>query len=313
MNYGEVVDNGLVGLLENFANTTDNPPFNPLEGQLWWDKTRQTIRIRDGFETWRDLAMADSSIDITVTGEGRGLILVDPNAVTNHRKYRLTTRLIGSPAYAWFVVEELDDATIPAVTATPLVISGDQNMVWVQPVTGATNPGVVLQNGSVTAQSFTVKGVTTSDITAYDGTVTATLFAGVATSARYADVAERFEADQVLEPGDVVELGGEKEIRKTTEHHSCDVLGVISTNPALRMNEDAGDDSTHPFVAFCGRVPCKVLDAISKGERIVSSRIPGVGRAFSAAHDDRQAIFGRALQSQTESGVHVIEIVVGVN
>ena len=43
----------------------------------------------------------------------------------------------------------------------------------------------------------------------------ATNFYGQATSALYADLAERFESDMSLEEGDVVMIGGEKEITKT--------------------------------------------------------------------------------------------------
>ena len=66
----------------------------------------------------------------------------------------------------------------------------------------------------------------------------ATKFFGEATSALYADLAERFEADTVLEEGDVVMIGGVKEITKTDRASTPDVFGVISISPAYAMNSE---------------------------------------------------------------------------
>lgn len=48
--YGEYVNENIIKLLENFANTS--APGNPLEGQLWWDKVTQRLKIYDGVE-WK--------------------------------------------------------------------------------------------------------------------------------------------------------------------------------------------------------------------------------------------------------------------
>ena len=134
---------------------------------------------------------------------------------------------------------------------------------------------------------------------------------GVATSAQYADIAERFEADASMEAGDVIALGGVKEITKTAERADDKVFGVISDKPAFRMNDGAGDDSTHPFVAFSGRVDCKVIGPVTKGDRLVSSDIPGV--AIKAQPEDSwKSTFGRALVDKTSEEVHKITIAIGV-
>ena len=128
---------------------------------------------------------------------------------------------------------------------------------------------------------------------------------GVSTSAKYADIAERFESDEALEPGTVIALGGEKEITKTAMRADETVFGVISEFPAFRMNDGGEDASTHPFVAFSGRVPCKVKGPVAKGDRLVSSDIPGVAvRANST--DDWKATFGRALVDKTSEEVEKI-------
>ena len=134
---------------------------------------------------------------------------------------------------------------------------------------------------------------------------------GVSTSAKYADIAERFESDEQLEPGTVIALGGEKEITKTAMRADETVFGVISEHPAFRMNDGGEDASTHPFVAFSGRVPCKVKGPVTKGDRLVSSDIPGVAVKANST-DDWKATFGRALVDKTSEEVEKITIAIGV-
>lgn len=136
----------------------------------------------------------------------------------------------------------------------------------------------------------------------------ANVFRGIATSARYADLAERYETDTPVAPGDVVILGGEKEITLSTKKNDPMVFGVISTNPAVRMNEDAGTDKTHPFVAMVGRVPCKVIGKVKKGERLVTSGRKGVAES---ANDPSEPLvpFARSLVDKETEGIELIEVV----
>jgi microcystin-dependent protein len=46
--YGEKVDESLVRLLENFASPTASPPTAPTVGQLWFDSTKQNLKVRIG-------------------------------------------------------------------------------------------------------------------------------------------------------------------------------------------------------------------------------------------------------------------------
>jgi hypothetical protein len=140
-------------------------------------------------------------------------------------------------------------------------------------------------------------------------------FSGNATSAQYADLAERYESDMPLEAGDVVIIGGAKEITKSTTSFDSEVFGVISTAPAFKMNSEAGDDTTHPYVALSGRVPVKVIGQVKKGQRLVTSNTPGVACGIYANHkpaDFITCIIGRALEDKTTDDVGLIEVVVGV-
>ena len=132
-----------------------------------------------------------------------------------------------------------------------------------------------------------------------------------ATTALYADVAERFAADEILSPGTVVELGGTKEITRAKNDLTETVFGVISTRPAYTMNGGAGDDDTHPAVAMTGRVPVQVIGIVRKGDRLVSA---GNGYARSAQPGEATAfnVIGRALVDKLDPESGTIEAIVTI-
>ena len=132
-----------------------------------------------------------------------------------------------------------------------------------------------------------------------------------ATTALYADVAERFAADDVLEPGTVVELGGTKEITRSTQDLSENVFGVISTRPAYTMNGGAGEDDTHPAVAMTGRVPVKCVGTVRKGDRLVSAG-EGVARAAQPGEATAFNVIGRSLENKHTAELGTIEAIVTI-
>lgn len=142
-----------------------------------------------------------------------------------------------------------------------------------------------------------------------DNSVTADLFKGTATAAYYADLAERYEADAVYEPGTVLVIGGNKEVTVTSDFSDTKVIGVVSTNPAYMMNAGAGSDDTHPYIALRGRVPVKVVGTVLRGDLLVTSAFPGYAQAYDAATCNPNAVFAKALGSNT-SGYGVVESVI---
>lgn len=158
------------------------------------------------------------------------------------------------------------------------------------PFSGITSIGTAL----TTSTAFTYNPGT--------GVVSAT-----ATAAFYADLAERYEADAVYEVGTVLVIGGEKEVTTTDQFADTRVVGIVSTNPAYMMNSEAGTDETHPYIALKGRVPCKVIGTINKGDLIVTSTTPGYGCAGKSISVG--AVIGKALGTQSE-GFGIIEVLV---
>ena len=109
------------------------------------------------------------------------------------------------------------------------------------------------------------------------------------TGAVYNDYAEFFPRGEATEPGDIVALDltsdHESYIKATAT--SKIVAGVHSDEYAMLIGGDKVDDGNYVEkniekyipVSLCGRVFCKCIGKIHRGDTIVVSDIPGVGRA----------------------------------
>ncbi len=125
------------------------------------------------------------------------------------------------------------------------------------------------------------------------------VFNGTATSARYADLAERYEADAIYEAGVVLGIGGDKEV--TLYQPGMPLAGAVSVKPGYRMNDkDYGNDNSieakmNPFVALKGRIPVKINGSAKKGQWIVADK-DGKGRAVDYGSDvNKHEIIGVAI------------------
>jgi hypothetical protein len=127
-----------------------------------------------------------------------------------------------------------------------------------------------------------------------------------ATSAQYADLAEKYVADAEYAPGIVLSFGGNKEVTVSAVDADRAVAGVVSTNPSYIMN--ATLEAEHvATIALTGRVPTSVTGAVAKGDLMVSN---GDGTARAEADPKAGAIIGKALENFTGS-TGVIEVVIG--
>jgi hypothetical protein len=129
----------------------------------------------------------------------------------------------------------------------------------------------------------------------------------LASSARYADLAENYSSDAIYAPGTVVDFGGTAEITLSTKDASQKVAGVISTNPAYLMNAQWEGGGRVVAVALTGRVPCKVTGNVKKGDMMVSA---GDGTARAESAPKIGSVIGKALEN-FEGSEGVIEVVVG--
>lgn len=127
-----------------------------------------------------------------------------------------------------------------------------------------------------------------------------------ATSAQYADLAEKYTSDEQYEPGTVVSFGGSKEVTVSAYANDTAVAGVVSTNPAYLMNSE----SDGVAVALVGKVLCKVHGIISKGDLLTTSG-EYAGHARKAEDPKLGSIIGKAMESHNEAGTGQIFVSVG--
>ena len=138
------------------------------------------------------------------------------------------------------------------------------------------------------------------------GNVIGSIFTGVSTTAKYADLAENYLADALYPVGTVLEFGGDYEVTISNTDMSTRVAGVVSEAPAYLMNSVL----TGPNVvalALIGRVPCQVTGQIRKGDLMVSA---GDGTARATDTPTIGSIIGKALENFNGT-TGVIEVVIG--
>lgn len=129
----------------------------------------------------------------------------------------------------------------------------------------------------------------------------ANVFQGIASSADYADLAEKYLPDADYQVGTVMIIGGEKEV--TAGSFGKRAIGVISANPAYMMNSGLEGGV---FVALKGRVPVKVVGRVKKGDELVAA---DKGAAI-AATPHSNSVFAIALASSDDEGEKLIEALV---
>ncbi|NDB56955.1 hypothetical protein EB001_00655 [bacterium] len=132
--------------------------------------------------------------------------------------------------------------------------------------------------------------------------VYATSFFGTSTTAKYADLAEKYLPDSNYEIGTVMMVGGSAEV---TQHDGRKVraIGVISEYPAYKMNDGQVGGV---YVALKGRVPVKVIGPVEKGQALI-----GTAHGLAVAQtDDSHWMFGIALENHNSMTIKLIEAVI---
>lgn len=315
-NYGEVIAENQLHMLENFAS--GSAPSKPVEGQLWYDSANNQLKYFDdtvaNSGNWKPVAsMTVQSTAPTTVGEIDGHFWLDSDTGLLYVYYNGSWLTISDvagdtrvEARTRYDISDTTHRTIEVIVNGQIVSIASADATEWQPQNSGVNTefledGVTLLN---TQFPSIVQGINLNQGDSY-------IFNGTAVRAQYADVAERYHADDEYPYGTVVKIGGAKEITATDKEFCPDVFGVVSENPALAMNAGAGTAKTHPFVALTGRIPVKVVGKVSKGERLVSSSTVGYAMGAGNAGVDWQYVIGRALEDKINEEPGVIEAVVG--
>jgi hypothetical protein len=173
-----------------------------------------------------------------------------------------------------------------------------------------TGVAQITHTGNITgpANSGADNGVSIGSNTNRYNTVWATTFNGTATEALYADLAENYLGDAAYEPGTVLVFGGEQEVTVCSSKGDRRVAGVVTTNPAHLMNSHLKGEHV-VGVALQGRVPCKVIGKVAKGDILVTSAVPG----YAIVDNDPRVgtVIGKAVGTKDDMDRGIVEVVVG--
>jgi hypothetical protein len=277
------------------AQTTQNKDiiFTVNDGGV----TTEALRITGSTGRIEHLRVGDLTVDGTNTIINTSTLSVEDNIIELNRNISSNA---GMPNFTGLKVNrgETSSAT-------------EQNLYWVWDETFADDGSTTYGNagGAWTAFKSAQTDTELEAPTLVD--IRANIVHATTTSAMYADLAERYEADCDTEVGDVVILGGEAEITKCKDELSDAVFGVISESPAFLMNAQAGNNDSHPMVALKGRVMVKLQGTGRAGDRVVSA---GNGEARVADLEECTAFntLGRLIKDKYNVETALTECVIGV-
>jgi|694.fasta_scaffold126810_2 hypothetical protein len=320
---------GLATLEINDSNPVTSKNF--LAGDLWYDRPASQLYVYNGSEFvligpltgddtkagWKGSREYSSLEGLDTPKYNLKAVIGARNEVIALVSSESYTVIQGSQSYPVYGLQGVIKKGITLVGSDPVVGSSEAAGAYfwgsashsLKSNTSTNAERVVYILNTTTNRDFSIPFMntstsTTSSLPFYDTgftfnpatkTLRTSIFNGVATSAYYADLAERYETDNEYDVGTVVVIGGEKEITVTHTHADTAVAGVISHHPGYMMNSDAGTDKTHPYVALRGRVPCKVIGPVKKGALLVTSSYPGFAEVMLSS-DNHNALVGKALE-----------------
>jgi len=134
------------------------------------------------------------------------------------------------------------------------------------------------------------------------GNLSANIFNGVSTSARYADLAEKYTTTGDVPVGTIMSVCTHEDHETAVANEGDIVIGVISDKPAYLMNAEADGQA----LALKGRVPVRVTGAVSKGDPIRVAT-DGVGSVEGMGE-----LIGVALESNADATEKLVECVLKV-
>jgi hypothetical protein len=306
-------------------------PATSVIGDLWWDTQNQLLKTFDGSiyqvigpslsirANWlpSDELKDDYSPTITILKGSIGNKVIAVVSETEFTPYKSNDLDVDRFPLIKKGITLAGASATGSTTGTDYYFWGTAAESLVSLVSNSVSIGSTSTNGSTStlyvplANTLTGNAELISDLGIeyiWDPVSQSRVLQTVASSARFADLAERYAADAVYDVGTVVVIGGDKEVTTSCIVADPTVVGIVSKNPAYRMNSDAGNDETHPYIALKGRVPCKVVGSVQRGDLLVTSSEFGYAQAYSC-DDHPCAVIGKALESHSE-GFGIIEVLV---
>ena len=194
--------------------------------------------------------------------------------------------------------------TITSVGVTPGATSafdvGTNSLRWrtmfADTFDGVATKASAIEYSSVTYNPDVSAIANTVPLRDASGDITANEFQGIASSAKYADLAEKYTTDVEYPVGTIMTVGGEAETKLAGPEEI--VIGTISDKPAYLMNAEAPGQA----IALKGRVPVRVAGPVEKGQVIRVSQ-PGIGSVLG-----RGDFVGLALETNMNDEEKLVEV-----
>ena len=295
-----------------------------LAGSIANDKlANSSITVTDGttpssVSLGGTLTFAGTANEITVSQSGGTVTISLPatiNADTTGNATSATSATTATTASNVVVTARDTNASAHYLTFTTstngssLGLYTDSTLSYI-PTTNTLTVANITLSGSILpgVNSPTDSGQSIGSATNKWNTVYATVFNGTSTKSLYADLAENYLGDANYESGTVLVLGGDAEVTVTNTKGDRKVAGVVSTNPAHLMNS-ALEGNHVVALALQGRVPCKVLGKVAKGDILVTAAKEG----YAIVDNDAKVgtVIGKAVGIKNDDGYGTVEIVVG--
>ena len=228
-----------------------------------------------------------------------------------------TTLTVTAPGGQNVISTSGSNASNAVITTTGTLDTSSGTLKVTTITTGAAaTAGTVTGQWAVQASSqidFTLGTLRSTTLTtgadATSGTIQGTwsLTGASKFQATYADLAEFYEGDQQYEPGTVLIFGGDKEVTISNTFNDTRLAGIVTTDPAYVMNKDQKGIAV--CLALAGRVPCRVVGRVKKGDLLTTSATPGC--AVKATNPQIGSIIGKAIEDKDYDSVGVIQVAVG--
>lgn len=304
----EVTNNGWVGIKAGGVALSEitNIAANSVLGNLTTGATAPStitpanLFVRGTYDNFSGSTVAGTQYAYTFTPNGApvteagssfSMNIVSTTAANNSIVKTSATGGIDATSYA---LSSNDLISKPASVASGYVATFSSATTTTQLKTAGGVPILTWEGSSVTACPVEVRG---QWVLGTSATLEAT----------FADLAEWYSSDVDYEPGTVLVFGGDAEVTTTTVFGDSRVAGVVSTDPGFKMNGSL--EGTKVCIALQGRVPCKVVGKVRKGDLITTSAIPGY--AAKAINPQVGTLIGKALQDKDTLEAGVIEVAVG--
>lgn len=285
-----------------------------IQGKLGVDAVVESNILKDSVTTEKIKANAVTTVKLngkSVTKEKMGDNSIETRAIIDKN---VTTAKLAEKAVT---TDRLGDGSVTSVKlakdiefkSVPTVAKSIIDDTALGSVNGTFDGNERILTNATWVKNYTLSGSSGLARKASDETVTGSWtftkdINGIAVKAKWADLAESYQADAEYPVGTLVCFGGEKEITVATSHANA----VVSEQPAVHMNAEMENGLP---IALSGRVRVRVVGKVEKFDKIILSDLSGVGVADNCSCGT--CVVGRALESKETEEEGLVLCVVALN